>query len=140
MEALFALDHKCFPPRIAYSRADLRYFLSRPLSITVAAEDEARALVGFAIAESYLEGGKRVGHIVTIDVEPAVRRQGVGQALMTAMLDGLRKLEAVLVRLEVAVDNGAAQAFYRHHGFRETGRIAGFYMGTLDALTMEKTL
>jgi ribosomal protein S18 acetylase RimI-like enzyme len=38
------------------------------------------------------------------------------------------------------VDNPDAQLFYRELGFVATGRIPGFYMGTLDALTMEMPL
>ncbi|MGB7188495.1 MAG: hypothetical protein WBD10_00020, partial [Acidobacteriaceae bacterium] len=47
-----------------------------------------------------------------------------------------RETRAESLRLEVAVDNDAALAFYKTLGFVETGRIRGFYMGQLDALTM----
>jgi ribosomal-protein-alanine N-acetyltransferase len=49
-------------------------------------------------------------------------------------------IETAKVRLEVAIDNVDAQAFYRQLGFVKTGRIRGFYMGKLDALAMEKRL
>ncbi len=140
LDALFALDHECFRVGIAYSRADLRYYLSHPRSFSVLAEDSAKCIVGFAIAESYLEEGRRIGHIVTIDVAPAARRQGLGRMLMEAMLDHLCAADAVTVRLEVAIDNVDAQAFYERLGFVKTGRIRGFYLGTLDALTMKKPL
>jgi [ribosomal protein S18]-alanine N-acetyltransferase len=140
IDALFALDRECFRPGIAYSRADLRYYLSHPRSFSVVAEDPAKHIVGFAIAESYLEEGRRIGHVITIDVAPAMRRQGLGRILMEAMLDSLRAADAVTVRLEVAIDNVDAQAFYERLGFVKTGRIRGFYLGTLDALTMKKPL
>jgi [ribosomal protein S18]-alanine N-acetyltransferase len=53
-------------------------------------------------------------------------------------MDRCRLAGATLLRLEVAVDNNAAIAFYRQMGFKETGRIRGFYMGRLDAFSMEK--
>jgi len=140
LDALFALDHKCFPPGIAYSRADLRYYLSHPRSFSVVAEDAAKSIVGFAIAESCLEGGKRIGHVITIDVTPEARRNGLGCMLMDALLDRLRNVGTTKVRLEVAIDNAGAQAFYQQLGFVKTGRIRGFYQGKLDALTMEKLL
>lgn len=136
IDALFALDQICFRPGIAYSKAELQYFLFHPRSISVVAENE-RGIAGFAIVEFLLENGRRIGHIVTIDVSPALRRQGVGRQLMDELLDFCRKARAVLLRLEVAVDNDAALAFYRGRGFTETGRIRGFYMGRLDALQME---
>ena len=140
LDALFALDHKCFLPGIAYSRADLRYYLSHPRSFSVVAEDAAKSILGFAIAESYLEEGRRIGHIITIDVAPAARRSGLGGMLMDALLDRLRAIATAKVRLEVAIDNADAQAFYQKQGFVKTGRIPGFYLGRLDALTMEKPL
>jgi [ribosomal protein S18]-alanine N-acetyltransferase len=135
VDALFALDQKCFRPGIAYSKAELLYFLFHPHSISVVAESAA-GIAGFAIVELLLENGRHVGHIVTIDVSPTQRRRGVGRLLMDALLDFCRKAEAGVLRLEVAVDNDAALAFYRRLGFAETGRIPGFYMGRLDALTM----
>jgi ribosomal protein S18 acetylase RimI-like enzyme len=140
LDALFALDHKCFPLGIAYSRADLRYYLSHPRSFSVVAEDTANSIRGFAIAESYLEEGRRIGHVITIDVAPAARRNGLGRMLMDALLDRMWAIETAKVRLEVAIDNVDAQAFYRQLGFVKTGRIRGFYMGKLDALAMEKRL
>jgi len=141
LDALFALDQECFRPGIAYSRASLRYYLSHPRSISIVAEDDAtHSIPGFVIAESHLEEGKRVGHIITIDIALTARRSGLGRRLMDAMHDRLRAVGTVTVRLEVAVDNADAQAFYRSLGFSKTGRIRGFYMGRLDALVMEKSL
>ena len=135
LNTLFALDQACFRAGIAYSKLELRYFLFHPSSISLIAEDE-KGIAGFAIAEIRAEKGSRTGHIVTIDVDPARRRQGVGRVLMEALTERCREAEAVRLLLEVAVDNDAAIAFYRQLGFVETGRIPGFYMGTLDALTM----
>jgi [ribosomal protein S18]-alanine N-acetyltransferase len=141
LDALFALDRECFRAGIAYSRSDLRYYIDHPGSISIAAEDdETKSIVAFVIAESYLEDGRRIGHIITIDVAPASRRRGLGRKLMEAVLDRLWALGACCVRLEVAVDNPEAQSFYRELGFSPTGRIRRYYLRTLDALLMEKHL
>lgn len=136
LDTLFALDQACFREGIAYSKAELRYFLFHPYAVSLIAEDEI-GVAGFAIAEMRAEKGRRAGHIITIDVDPARRRQAVGRVLMTALMERCREGEAALLRLEVAVDNVGAIAFYRLLGFVDTGRIRGFYMGRLDALTME---
>ncbi len=140
LDQLFALDKRCFRPGIAYSKAELAYFLGHSRSLTYAAVDASESILGFAIAESKLEQGRRVGHIVTIDVDPDLRRQGIGQRLMQEMIEGLQSQRAAAIRLEVAVDNLEAQSFYRRLGFTPTGRIPDFYMGTLDALTMQRSL
>ena len=44
------------------------------------------------------------------------------------------------VRLEARADNPNAIAFYRRQGYREAGRIAGYYRGTVDAVRLEKRL
>ena len=139
LETLFALDQACFREGIAYSRAELRYFLFHPHSISILAEEDG-GIAGFAIVELLPETKRRIGHIVTIDVDSGQRRQGVGRMLMDALLDSCREAGAALVRLEVAVDNDGAIEFYGTLGFQETGRIPGFYLGKLDALTMEKEL
>lgn len=135
LDALFALDQRCFRPGIAYTKTELRYFLFHLRSVSVVAED-AEAIAGFAIVDFQLERGQRIGHIVTIDVAPEQRRCGVGRLLMEALLGFCHEARAESLRLEVAVDNEAALAFYKTLGFAETGRIPGFYMGKLDALTM----
>jgi [ribosomal protein S18]-alanine N-acetyltransferase len=140
LDALYLLDQQCFRPGIAYSRTDLRFYLSHPRTLSALAEDSTKSILGFVIVESYLEEGRRIGHVITIDVDATARRLGLGRMLMEAMLDRLRAADAGLVRLEVAIDNLDAQAFYRRLGFVNTGRIPGFYMGKLDALTMEKPL
>ena len=141
LDALFALDQQCFRPGIAYSRADLRYYLSHPHSFAILAEDDTtQAILGFIIAESYLEHAIPIGHIITIDVAPSDRRKGLGSRLMKVMIDRLSSAGIANLRLEVAIDNGDAQAFYRSLGFAQTGRLRGFYLGTLDALVMEKHL
>ena len=141
LDALFAIDQECFRPGIAYGRAELRYYLSLPRSLSVVAEDDVeRTIVGFAIAETHLEKGLPVGHVITIDVRPSHRRQGLGRTLMDAMLSDLRAAGAAVVRLEVAADNSEAKSFYQRLGFGQTGRIPGYYLGKLDALVMQKRL
>lgn len=139
VDALFALDQACFRPGIAYSKAELRFFLFHPRSISLIAEDEG-SIAGFAIVELAADGHRRVGHVVTIDVLAQQRRQGVGRMLMDALRDACIQAGVELMRLEVAVDNDGAITFYKRLGFAETGRIRGFYMGRLDALQMEMAM
>jgi [ribosomal protein S18]-alanine N-acetyltransferase len=137
---LFALDQACFPPGIVWSKAELQYFLKYPGNIAVVAQDEAGRIAGFAIAGKLLRRGAMLGRLITIDVDPAHRRRGVGQMLLEEMEQLLHQAGATAVLLEVAVDNTAAQAFYARHGFARTGRIPGYYLGRIDALAMEKQL
>lgn len=139
-DAFYQLDQQCFPPGIAYSRADFRAFLSQAHSIALLAEHTSGALLGFILAGQRRKGEARYGYIVTIDVAESARRQGVGSALLFAAERHLKEDGLETMRLEVAVDNDAAQQFYEQEQYRRIGRIPGYYLGTLDAFVMEKSL
>lgn len=138
--SLYALDQACFDPGIAWSKAELLYFLRYPGNIGVLAEDESGRLAGFAIAGKQRRQGAVFGRLITIDVDSPVRRRGVGHLLLDEIERQLRAAGATAVMLEVAVDNATAQRFYERHGFIRTGRIPGYYIGRIDALVMEKQL
>ena len=137
---LFALDQACFAPGIAWSKAELHYFLKYPGNISMLAEDETGNIAGFAIAGKQHRSGTVVGRLITIDVDPGLRRHGVGHMLIEETERQLRAAGATAVLLEVAADNATAQSFYERHGFLRTGRIPGYYLGRIDALVMEKPL
>jgi ribosomal-protein-alanine N-acetyltransferase len=134
------LDRICFPPDIAYSPDDLEYLLESSRCFNWVIEDGAGALIGFIIVERGTRRGGPRGHVITIDVAPEARRQGVGRMLLEAAERQFRKEGATLLLLEVAEDNLAAQAFYKKFGFLEIGRIPKYYAGRLAARVMEKAL
>jgi len=138
--ALFKLDQACFAPGIAWSKTELEYFLKYPGNLSIVAENEAGRIVGFAIAGRQRRQGALLGRLITIDVDQALRRRGVGHRLLEEIEAQLRGIGATAVLLEVAVDNTVAQEFYVQHGFARTGRIPGYYLGRIDALAMEKHL
>jgi ribosomal-protein-alanine N-acetyltransferase len=136
---LFALDQICFPAGIAYSLRDFRALLRSSRVLSVVAEEDA-ALAGFAMAQTMLLRGIRVGEIITVDVAPEFRRRGVGRSLIGAVETGARADGAEALRLQVAVDNAAALGLYARLGFAAIGEIQGYYHGDLDAVAMEKRL
>lgn len=137
---LFALDQACFVPGISWSKAELGYFLRYPGNFSLVAEDDAGSIAGFAVAGTERRRGVLLGRLITLDVRPEMRRRRVGQTLLAAVEDRLRAAAVATLLLEVAVDNPSAQAFYLRSGFTQTGRIRGYYLGRIDALTMEKPL
>jgi ribosomal-protein-alanine N-acetyltransferase len=137
---LYALDQACFAPGIAWSKAELGYFLRYPHNFGIVAEGDEAQIAGFAIAGTQRRRGAIIGRLITIDVRQKMRRHGVGHQLLQEAEERLRAVGATAIVLEVAVDNSAAQAFYEWHGFARTGRIPGYYLGRIDALAMEKPL
>jgi ribosomal-protein-alanine N-acetyltransferase len=140
LDTLYRIDQVCFPPGIAYSKAELRYYIQHPKSFTVVAEDETKSIAGFCTGRTHLHEGGLFGHIITIDVLPSARRLGVGRRLLLAVEEHFRAKAVISIRLEVAVDNEHAQMFYRAMGYERIGMIPGYYAGRLDALVLQKEL
>ncbi len=145
---LSEIDQQCFPAGIAYDRRELGAYISRAGALTLVAEaastgpdpGEAPASArvrGFIVAHKLQRG---IGHIITIDVLPPVRRSGLGSQLMTEVERRLEADGCHAVLLEVAVNNLAAIQFYKRHGYFVLKTIPRYYQGELDALLMAKRL
>jgi ribosomal-protein-alanine N-acetyltransferase len=83
------------------------------------------------------------GEILALAIEPALRRTGLGRALVDAALTHAAHAGAEAVWLEVAEDNPAARALYADAGFVEIGRRRGYYPradGPADALVLQRRL
>ncbi len=65
--------------------------------------------------------------ILTLAVDPAARRQGVGARLVREGAAEAAARGAARLFLEVADDNPAALALYARTGFTEAGRRPGYY-------------
>ncbi len=133
-ETLWRIDQVCFPPGIAYSKAELKSYIRHRNSFTLVAEDERR-VGGFIVGHQ-----GTTGHIITIDVVVEARRSGVGSLLLEAAEQRLRQGGSKAVGLETAVDNAAALAFYKRHGYSVTGTWPRYYSNGVDALILKKNL
>lgn len=80
-------------------------------------------------------------HLVSLAVDPRVRRQGLGQSLLSAVLDAPQARQASVVTLEVRAANDAAQTLYRRNGFVEVALRRAYYPDNReDAVIMIKQL
>jgi ribosomal-protein-alanine N-acetyltransferase len=138
---LYEIDQSCFPPGIAYSKRMLRYFLASSsatciVALQPGAANEGEKITGFILFES--DG--TTAHIVTLDVSIACRRRGVGSLLLDAMETALTREGVQSIILETAVNNEAAIALWKRHGFHSEGTLKRYYLNKLDALQMRKLL
>lgn len=78
--------------------------------------------------------------ILTLAVDPAARRAGVGRALVEAAAGLAAQGGAESLFLEVADDNAAALALYTDTGFRRVGLRKGYYASGADAVVMRRAL
>jgi len=150
-EAIYAIDQACYSADIAYSRGELRWYLSLPGAECLVAEIRGSGGGGRNTGSAKPSRKKIAGfivtarqnvhaHIVTIDVLELHRRAGLGASLLRRAEASLQKRDACEVWLETATNNEAAIAFWNKHGYRTRGRIRNYYPGGLDAFSMSKPL
>lgn len=76
-------------------------------------------------------------HICTLGVHPDWRQRGVGELLLSTMIEAAAGLNARIVTLEVRVSNFPAQNLYTKYGFTQVGVRRGYYSdNNEDALIM----
>jgi len=71
---------------------------------------------------------------------PAIRRSGVGSALLEAAEERLHAAGSHAVGLETAVDNVSALAFYKRQGYNVLRTWPRYYSNGVDALVLKKEL
>ncbi|MEO0399024.1 MAG: ribosomal protein S18-alanine N-acetyltransferase [Pseudomonadota bacterium] len=91
-------------------------------------------LVGFCLWRVAAEEGD----ILTIAVDPACRRQGIGRALLQALADRAAAAPISTLFLEVAADNAAARRLYETNGFVAIGSREGYYRSGDSAILMKR--
>ncbi len=106
-----------------------------PESLVVVAQ-HAHRLAGFGI----MFCGEHRSHLNLLAVDPALRRIGIGKALVAWLEKSARTAGTFFVDLEVRADNAAAQRFYTRLGYRERGRVPGYYYGRETAVRMTHDL
>lgn len=117
--------------------------LDDPLSFTYVAEIEDKVVGFISFSSRDLFRISHVGNFI-IGVQRDYWGYGIGDKLMTSMLNKSAKLGLKKMSLDVVETNYSAIALYKKHGFEIEGkRIMDHYIGDdiyLDSLVMGKVL
>jgi ribosomal protein S18 acetylase RimI-like enzyme len=84
------------------------------------------------------DDGAETASLVSIGVEPAQRRSGIGRHLSKLFLQEADRESCELVTLSVREDNVAARRFYESLDWKETSRSSFAYHGT-HSITYQKS-
>lgn len=102
----------------------------------LAALDSSGKVLGYVGMMTVLDEG----YIANVAVDPAYRRQGIGDRLIERLTEIAAERRLSFVTLEVRAGNRPAIALYGKHGFVPVGLRRNYYtLPREDALLMTKT-
>ena len=152
VDDILAVSAAAFDPhyREAWNRAQLETALVTPNTHCLRATKDGsivdeRAVTDPDTCTGFLLSRAAPGEeeLLLIAVDPEVRRQGTGSALLQRFLESARARGAEAVFLEMRENNPAA-AFYCRLGFVSIGRRRDYYRladgSRLDAITFRRSL
>ena len=140
LRAIIALDEICFEPPFRFSARVMQQFAEARNALTVVAEGEAGEVAGFCIAHVERAGKGLRGYIVTLDVAPQHRHQGLARQMMRRIEKQATDAECEAMALHVSVDNVGAIAFYEREGYERLHMVKSFYGLGRHAYVYRKSL
>jgi ribosomal-protein-alanine N-acetyltransferase len=129
---VIAIERRAFPT--PWSLAMFVLELSKPSGLCLVASRSQR-IVGYTVCSRY----DTVWHVMNVAVDPDLRRQGIGRALLAELYVRVDDPEAQFT-LEVRRSNRGAIELYEQDGFRTAGLRRRYYQDNgEDALIMWRT-
>ena len=132
---LAAMSHQLVESglRPAWGAQRISWHVRHPESVVLTARSD-RTVAGFAI----MRYGDDLAHLNLLAVDPAHRRRGIARRLVTWLEESALTAGTFIIGLELRAENREAQDFYRALGYREVGRVPGYYQGLEAAIRMER--
>ena len=128
-----AIEKECFG-RDAWSERSVAGELTNALALWLVAVEGER-VAGYVGSQTVCNETDMMNVAVTADF----RRRGIGEQLVTALVEELKAIDSHCLTLEVRASNTPAQAMYEKLGFAEIGRRPRYYQNPKeDALILRK--
>ena len=135
LDSLCEIENQCFDQE-AFTKQQLACLIRDYNTIGLIAVVNGE-IAGFAIARVNIRRNVTFGHILTIDVAPAYRRNGIAQKMLQEIETILKERGITECRLEVRENNAAALTLYQKLGYTKIGRLEKYY-GTAHGLYLKK--
>lgn len=136
LDVLVGIENRCFETD-RLTRRNFRYLLTRANAATLLEEDGG-AIRGYAML--LFHTGTSLARLYSYAVDPAYRRKGVGQRLVTACEQLALERECITLRLEVRRDNAPSIELFQRNDYRCLEAVPDYYEDHQDALRFEKRL
>lgn len=136
IEGIFEISNLSF--KLPWSMESIKSEVDNPLAKYIVAKDiESNKVLGF-IGIWIILGE---GDITNIAVHPKFRKLGIGEELLSSMLNLCESLDCNTINLEVRSSNLPAISLYKKFNFSEVGLRKGYYEDNKeDAILMTKNL
>lgn len=134
LAALVELENAAFEVERMSARQLRGHLESLSAEVFVAIRE--RRVVGAAVL--FFRRRHRVARLYSIAVAAGERGHGIGDLLLGTAEQAAQRRGSRALRLEVRVDNRAAQRLYERHGYRGFATRAGYYEDGMDARRYEK--
>lgn len=115
----------------SWPAARIAWHIRHPESVVLTAK-AAREITGFAI----MQFGDDTAHLILLAVAPHHRRRGIARQLLSWLEETALTAGTFSITLELRATNVEAHTFYASRGYREIGRVTGYYEGVEDAIRM----
>ena len=126
------LEKICFSD--PWSEKSVASELSNPLSLWLVAEEEGR-VAAYIGSQTVMDETD----MMNVAVHPDFRRQGLGEQLVTQLVEQLKEKGSHCLLLEVRASNAPAIGLYEKLGFAQIGRRKNYYRNPReDALILRK--
>ncbi|MGC9514116.1 GNAT family N-acetyltransferase [Methanocrinis sp.] len=132
LPSILAIEELCFSREVAFPPDALSILLEDATALVAEDGNLAGFVIGFVRGEA--------GKVVTLDVLPERRGEGLGRGLMVALEEEFAILGARASRLEVSIENRRAIALYADLGYSGAALLEDYYGPGEDALLMVKRL
>ncbi|MGM9605286.1 MAG: ribosomal protein S18-alanine N-acetyltransferase [Faecousia sp.] len=127
-----ALEQICFSD--PWSESSVAGELDNPLSLWLVCVEDGTVL-GYVGSQTVL--GET--DMMNVAVSPQARRRGIAEALISALVEELKRQESHCLTLEVRASNLPAIRLYEKLGFFQVGRRPNYYRNPKeDALILRK--
>ncbi|WP_047999675.1 GNAT family N-acetyltransferase [Lactiplantibacillus herbarum] len=115
---------------ITAATQQLQQLLSEPQHhLLLAAVDDDDQLIGYVHAEVYLETyAPKLFNVLALAVDQDSRGQGLGKALMIALVGKASEFQVHGIRLNSGSERTAAHQFYEHLGYTTTKMQKRFFL------------
>ena len=125
--------------RESYDRKLFAYYLGACGGFFLGVERGGR-LCGYMITCMRGQAPDWRAELVSVAVDPALRKTGAATLLLTSTLRRLRRRRVQRLHLVVRADNAPARAFYQKHGFHRLRLLPRYYEDGGDGILMWRRL